>query len=971
MWRQGFKPILAWWGYLRPLLVTSLAAAAFALLLHWHHGRFQDEMIRSFQTHQEESAFQLARAVEADAADMVGSLRVLRAYPAIRERTSAAQAVLDAYLRAHQDVLDAVALVGPGGDAVCASGLDAAQVRLVPVPALPSPGRPDVASFEDHHNVLEVTMSAGEASGDRIWCRTRLPSLLARSLHTSQDKRLCWIVAPDGSVLHGPAATGRTGALLACDCPLVSAMTNQAVTQGRRGTVEIHRSEGAVLAAYAPMIIGDARYALAIGSTKSSISVPLGAHERTTYALIAALALLYFATGFVSYRSEHARVELEMRKRTQAELVCRAKTDFLARMSHEIRTPLAGVLGMLDLAVREGGGTQRDRYMDIAKRSADSLLRVVNDILDLSKIEAGKLEVIRTPFDIRSCLADTLEPLRYQAQQKGLTLTWTTDFAVPLRLVGDPGRTRQVLSNLVNNAIKFTAGGSVSVCTTVEELSGASVRLRVDVADTGPGIAPDKQQTIFQPFEQTCVGLRDAKSTGLGLTISRQLVEMMGGRIWVDSEEGSGSIFHFTLTLLVPSPWAGPRQDEPVRLRGKRVLVVCACPLTAAHIERTLASQGLRVSAAANAAQAIREVQQAHQANQPFDLLLTHAELPDGTGMDLARQVHEVQTPRPALMLLSPAGGRGDAAECGRYGIAGYISDLDPCLIIQAVATVLAGPDARAGTELTTRHRLRETPSLRILVAEDNPVNQEYVRTLLEGWNHRVRCVCDGQEAVQAHAEERFDLVLMDLQMPRMDGFEATAAIRSRESGQTRTPILAMTADVLAATRERCLQAQMDGCVGKPLGEDQLREVLATASCSGEPPGPPESSSPSPAGERAKSARVRPAVPRRFADDLPLFVRLARSFQSTASDCLTEINMAVGRRDLATVARLAHNLKSSLGLFEADEAMEVALYLERAARQDRLEDVQTLCSLLAKETNLLRGALAALVKEMNDEDSDR
>ena len=964
-------------GYARTLILTMLAGLAFAVLLHWHHNRFAEDIISGFQSHQGDMADRLAKAAENAVEAEINGLRVLRAYPAVQERQAQAHQVLDEYVRSHRETLDAVGIVGKDKKSVFLAAnrgnVERDFLAEMTLPQVGDRGNWNGVWFSTTRNWLSACILIGGRNADDVlWLRINLTNLLARCLATSQDKRMCWIIGPGGRLIHGPDRAGsgpkEDSRLGVEENRLLASVAFDCVQNGRRGALEIQRGEGTVLVAYSPFIIGDRRYAIALGSAKSNISVPLVAHERTIYALIAALALLYFATGYVSSRSEHARAELERRRRQEAELVSKAKTDFLARMSHEIRTPLSGVIGMLDLATQDGGAEHRQRYLEMAKRSADSLLRVVNDILDMSKIEAGKLELAQVPFDIRDCLRDTLEPLRFQAEQKGLVLSARTEEDVPAQLVGDPGRLRQVLTNLVGNAVKFTRQGTIQVRLSLDQGGADRARLLYEVIDSGEGIPADRQRDLFKPFEQ--VHQTQVRGTGLGLAISAQLVEMMGGRIWLESREGQGSTFRFTAVLAAPSAPAGGARAKSVSLHKARALLASPCRFTRDHMERTLTQQGMEVSCAGDGASALDAARQAAARGRPFHVALLAADLPDMTGLKTAGAIRRQANP-PRIILLAASGMRGDAIECERSGVAGYLGDMDAADIVNMVRAVLSAGGEEAG--LITRHNLRESArKLRILVAEDNPVNQEYVQRLLESWGHHVFVVATGVDAAAAASQGNYDLVLMDIQMPRMDGYQATAAIREREKTLARrVPIYAMTADVLGATVEHCLKEGMDGCVSKPILPERLREVLEQAARQA----PTDAQAPASDGEGQAQPPPRRRAERdlleRFNGNTELLGRVADTFLRTSSQMLAEMSAAVNHQDAATIARLAHNLKSSVGLLGGPGALAATVVVQDAGRSGDIEAARMGFAVLVREINLLRGSLAATCKENAHANSGR
>ena len=512
-----------------------------------------------------------------------------------------------------------------------------------------------------------------------------------------------------------------------------------------------------------------------------------------------------------------------------AEEANRAKSDFLANMSHEIRTPMNGIIGMTELALNTPLSTVQRDYLQTVHRSAELLLVILNDVLDFSKIEAGKLQMESIDFSLRQMLDDTLKPFALRAHEKQCELMVDIRPLVPDALVGDPHRLRQVLGNLVSNAIKFTDRGEVVVRverTRLREDDRAS--LRFSVIDTGIGISPEKQTAIFRPFTQGDGSTtRQYGGTGLGLTICQQLVELMGGRIWVDSEPQRGSAFHFVVTLRVSpqaiAPQFLPRSDELVDMSA---LVVDDNATNRRILIDLLSSWGIQTIATASGVEA---VQVAGQAPRPFSVALIDMNIAGVSGIDVAASLRQsancASTP---VLLLTSADQPHDAANAP--AVNGFlVKPVGQQALLESIRRVIGlrmhadrKPAAPSVTPTRAAHQLR------VLVAEDNAVNQKLAQHLLERRGHTPVLVGNGREAIELTTRDRFDLVLMDLQMPEMDGFEATAAIRTREreTGQTRVPIIALTAHAMQGDRRRCLDADMDGYVAKPIKPVELFEVI-------------------------------------------------------------------------------------------------------------------------------------------------
>lgn len=514
-----------------------------------------------------------------------------------------------------------------------------------------------------------------------------------------------------------------------------------------------------------------------------------------------------------------------------AEKANQAKSLFLASMSHDIRTPMNGIIGMTDLCLDTELTDEQREYLGMVKSSADSLLSLLNDILDFSKIESGMLELEEIGFNLNSAVEDTVKSLAYMAHNKGLELACRIHRDVPVALVGDPGRLRQVIVNLVGNALKFTEKGEVVVEVRLLEEADDHVFLHFLVRDTGIGISRDRQEKIFEAFSQADESTtRKYGGTGLGLSISSRLVSMMGGKIWVESEPGEGSTFQFTARFGLQEAPLSSGKEKLSDLKGMPVLVIDDNATNGEILREILLGWDMEPTIASGK-DALRVVTGAARSGRPFSLVLLDAQASKKGGFEIASEIKKrPEWAAPIIMITSSVGIRGDAEKSRKLGIAAYLTKpIRHSDLLDAILTVLDIQRTGYGKgDLVTKHSVREKRArLRILLAEDNMVNQRLTVKLLTKMGYQVEVAGNGKEAVAAFERETFDLILMDVQMPEMDGFEATALIREKEKKTGgHIPIIAMTAHAMKGDRERCLDAGMDEYVSKPIRPQAVVDAI-------------------------------------------------------------------------------------------------------------------------------------------------
>jgi two-component system, sensor histidine kinase and response regulator len=664
--------------------------------------------------------------------------------------------------------------------------------------------------------------------------------------------------------------------------------------------------------------------------------------------------------GILRDVTRRKRADALKQEKAAAEAANRSKSEFLANMSHEIRTPLNAIIGLVELLQGTEVNSEQKEDLTVVRSSAYALLALINDILDFSKIEAGRLEIEEIPFSLRDFLGETMKIMATHAHEKNLELAYAVSPDGPDLVIGDPTRLRQVVLNLIGNAIKFTESGEVVLAVAVDQKGESDILYHFTVRDTGIGIAKNMHDLIFNAFNQGDGSTtRRFGGTGLGLAVSSQLVDLMGGRIWVDSEPGQGSEFHFTCRFTLQPELQGIEPDSSIKkISGLPTLIVDDNETSRNILQAMLQNWNLPTRAA-DSAETAKEILTEHR---DIGLIIIDSQMPGTDGLSLARWINENNELDIKIVILATTTyprQRGRLSEIGTG--ASLIKPVRPSDLLAAILTAL-GLKPPEGTQLSPAHDrppVDQGPPLDILVAEDTPFNQKFISRLLGKWGHRLVIVENGVDTLQALSKEDFDVVLMDVQMPEMDGFEATKALRKAEVGTgMHIPVIAMTAHAMKGDRERCIEAGMDDYLSKPIAADKLGKILRGIGVGKMKKG---------AGGETMQLRETPFDPAIvldvFDNDRDFLEESISIFIRDYPPMIDAIRRAMAEKDADGLERAAHALKGMLGNFKADSAARSALALELRGREGQFDGSESEAENLEAEVQSLERHLTEMVKE--------
>jgi len=687
--------------------------------------------------------------------------------------------------------------------------------------------------------------------------------------------------------------------------------------------------------------------------------------------------------GIIRDVTDQKELEKELiEKRRLAEAANRAKSEFLANLSHEIRTPLNGILGMTELVMETRLDEDQREFIQTIESETNALYDLINDILDFSKIEARKIEIEQVSFDLRIMIEDLSRVMHMRTNRKGLTFSASIAPHVPAHLLGDPGRLRQILMNLLTNALKFTHAGQIELAVTLVQTLENKVKLSFSLKDTGIGIAPEKQALIFEPFTQADGSTtRKYGGTGLGTTISKRLAQLMGGEMGLESEPGKGSQFWFTVVMGIDAKGECVSRKTPVDPENQRILLVHACSETISHLTQHFASQSFRFTALSSGKEALAALERSVTDQAPFSVVILGSLTADMDGFEISRHIrmNHVLGHVP-IILLAAAGKPGDGRLCRQIGINAYLSgNTTPEDLRQAMSMVLAQPQgskAHAAPELVTRHTLSEARSRQvcILLAEDYPTNQQLAMRHLRSAGYTVELAENGQQAVEAFQQKPYDLILMDMQMPVMDGYEATRAIRALEAEaervtdamrcRSRTPIVAATAHAMKGDRELCLQAGADDYITKPLRKAKLlgmvdkwvssaglQEPLFTVcDYAANPPAAPHQTDMADNGDPIDFEKAIAE----FEGDASFLLGVLKAYLLNVSGQIETIRQALADGNAEVVRKEAHAIKGGAADLTAAGLTDLAFTLEKMGKAAALEGGATALERLEAEYERLK-----------------
>ena len=662
--------------------------------------------------------------------------------------------------------------------------------------------------------------------------------------------------------------------------------------------------------------------------------------------------------GFIRDVTQRQRAELMYRAKLAAEAASQTKSEFLANMSHEIRTPLNAIIGLVELMLTSDLPPDQREDLDVVKSSAYSLLSIINNILDFSKIEAGRLEFEKSPLSFRHFMDESMKIMGMKSHEKGIELAYRVAPEIPNRILGDPVRLRQVLLNLVDNAIKFTDKGEVIVSAAVQSQTDYEVVLHISVVDTGIGIPKDRQRSIFWAYNQgDPATLRQYGGTGLGLAVSAQLVDLMGGNIKLKSQPTGGSRFSFT-ACFTRQQGGGPHDDQMVahpKLAGLKMLVVDDNDSSRKIIKEILERLQISVVPASGAREAKDLLSKAQAESMPFNLILIDSDMPETDGFSLAQWIVGQQISDAGIIMLLTFPHLKRKLELAKLGItASVVKPLGASELVGVILNALGIQKPETGVSAKAQPKASRIPSrsLKILVAEDTPFNQKFIKRLLDRWNHQITLVENGRQALDTLYNDSFDIVLMDVQMPEMDGHTATREIRNLKSEIRNVPIIAMTAHAIRGDRERCLEAGMDEYVSKPIDSDILFDAIENLT---------RTAGASDRTENESAKLDKEMLLKAFDGDWGFLKEVVEVFLSDYPRLLDDLHRAFEQSDSDTLMRAAHSLKGMLKNFQAETAAEVAFELEKKGQAESFdgvpEAIDNLSGQVADVDKTLRGIL--------------